>query len=586
MFESIEEYYQYLEHDNSLSQDLNISKRIVFLRDKSQDQELKAKWSYELYFNDLRIENGEIKPHISCINKQGVTIDYPNLTLFDDDLIYIKTRAENANNPKYKAKYNHILWGSNRKHADFAKLAIDNYFSFLKSVSFLLEDNLSNGCFGNYFKTLFTLTQNVKYKKAESLIFLSSILNTKKISGFQEYLLMKYVAEEGKKIDASSLQFFFTYANHVIDDDIYPDHLQQYLELLLILCQKLNVSQIDYHNKLAELHIKQSEKLKDSFIVHDSYLKALYQYQKAGNKKKIEEVTLLVEHAKNDLNFKLIKVEHTDERLEKWYEAIDKLTDELIQNYQSTYIFDYIIHSNHILPKADVLKTKVQSVLFDLISVMTFDINKNVNTKNEKIINGYFIHIQNFSLPHLWMIFRKGIKSGKISYESLVEYLYNHSWYGTDSSFINADGIIEGFNWIELLCPSFFSFFNQMEIDVKLNKENQQPYILAIDSLVLKFEGLLRDFSRKIGAQTIEIKENGTEERISIEKLLDNSKIIDLIPENDIALFKFLFLSEGMDLRNNVAHCFYKASNYSPSIMLLVLTAFLKLGNYKLSIPE
>jgi hypothetical protein len=104
---------------------------------------------------------------------------------------------------------------------------------------------------------------------------------------------------------------------------------------------------------------------------------------------------------------------------------------------------------------------------------------------------------------------------------------------------------------------------------------------LAIDSLVIKFEGLLREFSRAIGAQTIEIKENGTEERISFEKLLENKKFKNLIPEDDIALFKFLFTSAGMNLRNNIAHCFYKTKNYSPALMFLLIAALLKLGNYK-----
>lgn len=184
------------------------------------------------------------------------------------------------------------------------------------------------------------------------------------------------------------------------------------------------------------------------------------------------------------------------------------------------------------------------------------------------------------------MVFLKGIKNGKVSFETLIDFLMKHSWYGQDFTFTNADGETEGFNWIELLSPSLLNFFTQSEIDIKLNKNSNQGYILAIDSLVIKFEGLLREFSRNIGAQTIEIKDNGTEERISFEKLLENEKIKELVPKDDIALFKFLFTSDGMNLRNNIAHCFYTTKNYSPATMFLLIAALLKLGNYKFKPKE
>lgn len=577
MFENLQAYYDYLEKDSSLLQDYNIPKSLIALRDKTEEKELKSFCSYELFFTDYIIYNGEIKPKRSYTSGES----YPNLALFDDDLKYIKSRAENVENPKYKAKYNYLLWESKHKHNDYAKKSIDNYFSFLKSASVSFNDNLSQHAFENYFKNLFILCQTINYKKEEAVQFLISLLDNKKINGYKEYSLMKFVAEEGKKNNISTLQTFFNYSNKVIDGAIFPDFVGEYLQLQIILCQKLNYSPKPYHNKLAEFHITQSEKHKESFVVHDFYLKALTHYQKAGNKGKIEEVTVLVEKAKKNINFKLIKVEHTDERLQKLWEIIIKMTDELTEKHESKDIYDYIMLSDKIFPKAEVLNEKVRSGLLDLVSVMNFDINKNVSGKQESIISPYLIHIQNFSIQHLWMVFSKGVKNGKVSFESLINFFKNNSWYGQDFTFTNAEGDIEGFNWVELLSPSLLSFFTQLEIDIKLKNNNNQGYILSIDSLVIKFEGLLREFSRNIGAQTIEIKENGTEERISFEKLLENEKLKELIPKDDIALFKFLFTSEGMNLRNNIAHCFYQTKNYSSATMFLLIAALLKLGNYK-----
>lgn len=91
MFENLEAYYEYLEKDSSLLLDYNISNSLIKLRDKAEEKELKSYCSYELFFTDYTINNGEIRPKISYTSGKS----YPNFTLFDDDLKYIKARAEN-----------------------------------------------------------------------------------------------------------------------------------------------------------------------------------------------------------------------------------------------------------------------------------------------------------------------------------------------------------------------------------------------------------------------------------------------------------------------------------------------------------
>lgn len=262
-----------------------------------------------------------------------------------------------------------------------------------------------------------------------------------------------------------------------------------------------------------------------------------------------------------------------------------KKTDYLIENGNDRDIFEYLILEK-LFPKAEILNTEIKPVVLDFISTMAFDINKNVSKNKSGGINSYLIHINNFSIHHIWLVVSKGIKSGKISSESLIEYLKMDSWYGKDFTYLDTNNETHGFNWIELLSPSLQNFFVQTEIDIKTKSHNSKGYILAIDSLALKFEGLLREFSRLIGAQTIEVKENGTEERIGFDKLLDNEKLKALIPQDDIAFFKFLFTSSGMNLRNNVAHCFFTTKNYTSAVMLLLIVALLRLGNYKLEIKE
>jgi hypothetical protein len=299
----------------------------------------------------------------------------------------------------------------------------------------------------------------------------------------------------------------------------------------------------------------------------------------------MEKVSILIENAKSTLDFKSVGTEYTDELVNKWYEAVGKDTDELAENGDSKDHYEYLI-LGQIFPSAELLDQEIRPVTFDFVSVMTFDINRNVSKKKKSGINPYFLHLQNFSLPHLAMVFSKGIKNQKMSFDSIVDYLNTSTWYGQNFTTTNPEGEALGFKWVELLSPSLFNFFNQSEIDLKANKNSYQGYILCIDSLTIKFEGLLREFSRHIGAQTIEYKDDGTEARISFEKLLENDKLKAIVPQNDLALFTFLFKSKGMNLRNNVAHCFYQTGNYSPGVMFLLISALLRLGNYKLTLTS
>jgi hypothetical protein len=580
-FQSLDEYYEYLEKDTNFQYlDLNTYKYITALRDKTEDDNIKKLCSYELFFADFSIENGLHVPKFQIGDNA-----YPSLELFDDNFEYIKTRANKAQNQKYKAKYNHLLWLSPQKHIEFAKNAIESYLLLLQNSSFSVDDNLQCYSFGKYYKNLFVLSQKVNYKKDEIISYFVSLLESEKLNDFTKYSLMEFVVENGKNIDASVKQTFFDYSKNRIGN-LTDRELESYLNLLVLLSQKLNISTSEFHEKLGDYHISQLENEKNKgFIAHHYYTNALEEYKKANIKEKIEQTAVLLEQAKKTIDLKKVSFELKDEKineaLNQWWDFTKKKIDYVIENGNDKEIYEYLI-LEQLFPKADVLKEEIRPIMLDLVSTMTFDINKNISKNKTGGINPYYIHINNFSINHIGLVASKGFKSGKFSFESLINYLKNDSWYGQDFTYLDTNNETQGFNWIELLTPALQSFFVQTEIDLKTNSHNPQGYILALDSLVLKFEGLLREFSRMIGAQTIEIKDNGTEERIGFDKLLDNEKLKVLIPEDDIAFFKYLFTSNGMNLRNNVAHCFFTTKNYTSAVMLLLIVALLRLGNYKL----
>ncbi len=226
-FQSLDEYFEYLENDTNFQfLDLNTYKYITALRDKIEDEKIKKLCSYELIFADFSIENGIHIPKF-----QSGTSAYPILDLFDDNFDYIKARAKQVQNPKYKAKYNHLLWLSPKKHIDYAKQAIESYLFLLENSSFSVDDNLQCLSFGKYFKNLFILSQTINYKKEEVINYLVSLLESDKLNDLTKYSLMEYLVENGKNIEVSVKQALFDYSKNKIEHLAERD-LERYFPFL------------------------------------------------------------------------------------------------------------------------------------------------------------------------------------------------------------------------------------------------------------------------------------------------------------------------------------------------------------------
>ncbi len=191
----------------------------------------------------------------------------------------------------------------------------------------------------------------------------------------------------------------------------------------------------------------------------------------------------------------------------------------------------------------------------------------------------YGLYLKLFTLPYLNKIFFDGIIGQKINYKTLIDYLYIDSWLGstiqdTETNFSYA------YNWISLIAPSLHEYFAQTEYGLKsINPKTN--YILALDSLTIKFEGALRDFGKKIGiTSTISGKKNVLREKY-IEEILADDELKKYFNENELFFFNYLFVSkDGFNLRNNIAHSFFKFNNYSYELMHLVILAFLRLSKY------
>jgi hypothetical protein len=573
MFKNLQEYYTFLNSDTRYKEVFGLPSNLKPLLNNFEKEEEKKKCSFEIFFQDFHFRSGEYIPLFAS----GVNC-YPALEQFND-LDYLKLRAQNCSNHKYKAKYFHLLYQKTNDKREAIK-AIDSYFELLKTSILDLEDNLEIRGFLDAFDNLIFLSEKIKYKQIEVIQFVKELIQQNKIKGYSLFHCIDFVTNN-MKLDKGSKQFFFDVVETEISAILFPNLRENFLNLCISLAQKVGKPQKEYQNLLGEYYINEAKKEGGGFYVHNIYLKALNTFKKAGNKTKQDEVSKLMQDSKNSIKLSKVETQLESPFVDKYFKSLDKVTTELTKNNSSETIYEYLIIVRNIFPKASMLEQFTKPQTFDLVTTISFDKNKNVTVNDSKGINFYHTHFQLFSLEHIKQIFFKGQSNGKITYDSLKNYLENNTWYNDVNVIINPDEKDYSFRWIDFILPPLKLFFEQSEKDIENSSHTPEGYILAIDSLTMKFEGVLRDFSNRIGAQIIELDENKTEQRIDFDKLFDNEKFKAVIPEDDIALFKFLFTRRGINLRNNIAHSFYVPKDYSASIVWLLICAFLKLGNYQ-----
>jgi hypothetical protein len=163
-------------------------------------------------------------------------------------------------------------------------------------------------------------------------------------------------------------------------------------------------------------------------------------------------------------------------------------------------------------------------------------------------------------------------------FENFLDYFgFKDCWfYGTDI--------------YKIMLPALFHFYQNFKLDINEIKFSQVNYVLPLDSLVLKFEGILRLFIEKKGITTINESGASIRENISFFTLISqfetsikyNALETARFIEEDKPFFEHLFNSNELNLRNEIAHSFFKMELYSYKSVAIIIDAIIRLGKYTL----
>jgi len=575
----LEQFYLQLNNINSLNE---LFTNQVFSFDETLCCELETIIKIERRIFNYYIQNGEL---VSILEE----IPFNN-----EEIEYIKKRLINSQNNLIKSRYAHILWRFT-KHNDYAKIAVNSYLSLVDNMLDNLD--ISNINILQYLMPFITCLffilkrsqTNIDERPLKEKIV--TIIKSDTIHFLYKYILLNYTFTE-KIFKPEELEFTLSIGKTWIEHDKSTSSNEDILNLLIKIAEKNKKSTAEYYILLAEdsmLLLTQQhadpQKFFHSFLLN----KIAGYYKKANVIEKYEEIIIKYSEAKSKMIIPLmsITVDLKPELSTQYYEFLTGRINYIL-SLNSNEILGLLSNDNDLI-KASAA-TPSENSFFDTISQINFDINGNceeLNKENiikQKINRNYGILIQVIVLPVIRNVMLHGLIKEKFNGSLLFDYLRN-TWFGEKINRNQMDTIDNNLTWLDFLAPALHEFLSKFQFYAKNHIE--YSYVLCIDSLVLKFEGILRDFIRLRGGVTTVMKRRKNNSNYQLilqeqvlEELLENPKITESFSEEDIALFKYVFTKSGLDIRNNIAHCFYLSSKYTQDIAILVFLCILRLSKY------
>jgi hypothetical protein len=601
-YRSLKNLHDYLDQNASkLSRNWDITNLFVKYRDQTtiSEEKQKAQWELECFLFEFR--GLELMLFSYCYNEEkDEFLKYPNLYEFQSEAFeYIRERSQESKNSLVIARYNHILWKGPKgiKNKNYAQIAIVNY---LTSIRTFIELSKQKSEEEYYYQAVTTYEMTCSLiseckEEIKSFKFLTSeLLADTALPFWTKHSILDDMLKHPKLFKpedfTNTLNLFKNELNRA---DKRTDHfllVNNYLPTALRIASKTKSDNKYWYDQIGECYVQMAydeERPDRLWIKQDNYAHAIDAFGNSGNIQRRKEI----EQAYYELKPKVtlpshrieIKLSKEESKLFKTYEEETKQKIEWLLTLDSSKIYMYLGSSLY-FPKFDFIKkalTNQKMSWMDMGRIIEFDSNKNIRSfqggRSNELYQEYTLRIQLSVLPFLRQVFAKGIKERVLTFENYLEYLKN-SWLGKPYTEIDLGGDLVETNWLGLIAPGVVEYFVQSESS--LNAKYYKPnYVLCIDSLSLKFEGLLRDFSSRLNISTSTRGKKGMQENY-VHDILGNETIQKYFDEDDRLLFEYLFLNDGLNIRNNVAHCFYNEKEYDLNKINLLLVTLLRISKY------
>ena len=566
--------------------------------DNNQAEAEKAQW--EIHFLSFFFKEGKIGPQWQQTDENGQVFVYPHLDLFDESAYeYLTMRLDATNHPQLKARYAHVLWESPRKHRRFAEIAVDLY---LETIS-LYDQKYGEGedCIREISEIVinaYSIAHRIDYKVEEIKSELKRLIRKfSSDAAFSAGDLIQFMLKPKKGFtegDFDDLEnVCWQMAESFVDDGQTAIY---FLTLGEKVDQRVEQQSHDWILRIAQ-HCEALMKLREGnpLVALHFCMKAVQNYKRIRNEEKVEELERRYAELKDSVEFSTSEVDVDLTELVR--EFRDNARD-FVKNATSEEIIDYLISGGNFLPTYQGIHESVReqirrSPTHYLLPKVIHDRNGNTvqhfETEEErkyyKILETYQLELELGHIHLINAVLIEAILEGKLTISVFLNFFNKHCWYGKNLAKPLPNGQVSTYNWLNLIAPALNEYFCQIDFHLADPETNPPNFVLSLDSLTLKIEGLFRDLCRLSGVTTSRQIQDNSGRNITREKdidaLLREDTVEELFDEDDLLFFKFLLVEKGgYNLRHKIAHSLLPFQGYGWSYMNLIILALLRLGKY------
>lgn len=505
---------------------------------------------------------------------------------------YLIDRISKTSNPILKVRYYHFLYvfiRNNKYKYKYGEDAIAVYQSILDRYISDPETGHNVLHFQEILKIIVGITESMKLEKDD---LKSQIHGYLQDQNFHYKLKTRIVQllKETKLFKIAELNYLPSLCYNLSSMDTNPNFVEMILLLGLDFAKRLNdvkhlriINGMLGDNEYRNIKVYDGE-LKNIIIPHynsNSYKKIIHYYRNAKQKDKLSKA--LLEYTANKKNCKLLKMSVSVER--KNYDQMCKLLDEVfisIINSPTKSIIIELIFGESLMFTPDVLlenyaeenKNKPTNQLFTQVVIDINNNEKQVDLKEHLRSKRYMMTLSE-TLTFTFQIVMASIENRKLSYKKIATALDKTAFGNEKITYRNEKSIT--YTWFSLVDIGIKSFFDQCNL---IRKDKSADWRFSIEFLSLKFEAILRDIVRLLGGVITEVDDNGNSKELLLDKLLSNPVLMEVFNADDMNLFKYTLTSKGYNIRNDVAHSFYKPQDYNMGKAVLVLLCILRLAKF------
>lgn len=572
---------------------------IAQLRAATCEPEVKPSLEAELLALTVWFSAGKLNPeHGAVLDGKAVRSELPS-DLSVPPFEYYSQRFDQTTNHLLKARYALLLWNAPRpfKRKDGPQVAIDQLLLALPSTDCTTVSG-SRDC-RDILQQLCALSTEFKHQpEAVRAAVLDRYAGTIPFERKDRSALFRIITDHGKLFRPVATDVLAATRTVWSECQAAGDNFAclALAQMAVPFAQASSSDVREWHLRQGQANEAQAEvRLADNggFVATKFYTDAARAYQLAGDEAANQAVLEKAQQSKEHLRLNKVAHEFEPQVVQALNDDIERVVSGLLE-LDGPDIFEVLSVAPLVVPDFETIKQEAAKAPFsfaDLVSVMHIDVNKNFHygadaeegeVSPEKIRLHYTTAIT-VRLSYLQRLFGEGTKTGKITFPAFTEYLSQRSWVSQPIQGLDTAGDAYEYDWLPMIIPACREFFAQLELLVA-EKYDQVSFVLCLDSLVPKIEALMRELLHVTGNATVATGSKGGLHEIFFDGLLEEMEKMGVLSMSEAQFFRFVFTPFSQNLRNNIAHGYYKQpGQYSLDSAILVFCALLRLVGFPLS---